>query len=279
VVSHSVVSGTEKSVYRDLATAQSIGVAHGVAVIAATPRHADLSGPLLSSEVVVCNLTTGKRSTVCPAANSPIDVAGGDRMIVWTDQRPVATAPDIYAYDMVKRTAIPICVAGGEQGSPEASDRAVVWLDILSGRERAEVRGVDLDTGSQFLAGSIDRPWADLAIDAGTVVWAPRYTDETADSFFVYRLGDEQAREIPVDGGGLAGLDVWDDLVVYCQRQGAERTRICICDLRSDKTSVVSAWTTDGSSVFSPVIDDGTAAWVRSDRGLAYSVSFVSVSR
>ena len=130
------------------------------------------------------NLATGEFFTVVTGLRRAfgqylyaLDIAGD--VVVWTDDRNTATAPDIYAYDISEHREIPVCVAASGQVDPRVWGGTVVWTDWRDddgGTVASTVRGYDLQTSSEFvIAGDNAGP---ATVGGSFVAWTTAGTPD-----------------------------------------------------------------------------------------------------
>jgi len=116
------------------------------------------------------------------------DVSGG--YVVW--QEDGGTGFDIYAYDLDRGSAIPVCTDPGDQVNPRIWGEIVVWQDLA--RDDGDIYMADLATGEKVAVAAVEGAQVSPAVCGDFIVWQ----DDRNGNWDIYAYSLAERREFPV---------------------------------------------------------------------------------
>lgn len=168
-------------------------------------------------DIVLQNLTTGILRNISTGNGNQFDPSISGPRIVWTDKRNEPTGGDIYLFDLVTETEIPICNEGGLQQKPEISGDIVIWQDYRNGKPEVYLRNIVSGTESRI---SRDFFSADEPLLSGKFAVWMEYSDldrrdERAGAIVVYNTVSGIREILPVKSSHPQLLTAHENRVLY----------------------------------------------------------------
>lgn len=153
-------------------------------------------------------LMTNDLSSISTTPNAPSqrtpDVSGG--VIVWEDGR------DIYSYDYVEQSLLPICILSKNQIYPAVSGDYVIWQDNRVDAFN-DIYGFNMKTNEEVAICTVAGMQAYAAIDGDIVVWMD--TRNVVSDIYGYDLSSGDEFAVCTAVGSQDSPAVCGDIVVW----------------------------------------------------------------
>lgn len=172
-------------------------------------------------DVMLKTLTEPNLYVITPDYSKQIKPVIDESIVVWQDYRNVPTGRDIYAYNMLTKTEIPVCTHAGNQDAPDIGAGLIVWQDYRDGSY--DVYGYDLNAAEpqDFLiaGGTGHQMWA--AVDQGVVVWQD---NQTGNFDLYYAAAPDWASALPVrtDAFEQSFPDISGTIIVWQDKRSGD---------------------------------------------------------